>query len=116
MAEVTNLNAGAVMRVKLEAYVPLSHLEQASEALRRAGAGVIGCYDSVLSYSKVRGRWRAVAGANPHEGEIGQLCEMDEYKIEAVCSMDKLEAALKELRLAHPYEEPLINVVPLIGQ
>ena len=44
--------------VKLEIFIPCSHLEPLREALRLAGAGSSGNYDSVLSCSMVKGCWR----------------------------------------------------------
>ena len=100
--------------VKLEIFIPVTHLEQMGEALRRAGAGAMGHYDSTLSYSLVRGRWRPLPGANPYDGEAGRLCERDEYKIETICQAEILDDVLREIRAAHPYESPAINAIPLI--
>ena len=100
--------------VKLEIYVPPSHFEQISEALRSAGAGSIGNYDSVLSYSPVKGRWRPLPGADPYDGEIGRLCEAEEYKVEVCCRAEDVAATIKAIKAAHPYEEPVINAIPLL--
>jgi len=101
--------------VKMEIFVPITHLEQISEALRLAGAGAIGNYDSVLSYSPVKGRWRPLPGADPYEGEIGHLCEADEYKVEVCCREADVESTIAAVKAAHPYEEPVINVIALLG-
>ena len=103
-----------IKMVRLEINVPVSHFEQICEALRRAGVGAMGNYDSTLCYSLVRGRWRPLAGANPFEGEIGKLCERDEYKIETCCPIEILDAAIKEIKAAHPYEVPSICAIPLL--
>ena len=60
--------------VKLEIYIPVMYLELLREALRSAGAGAFGNYDSALSYSPVKGCWRPLPGASPYDGEIGVLC------------------------------------------
>ena len=44
--------------VKLEIFIPESHLPQLRQALRSVGAGQIGNYDSCLAYSRVTGSWR----------------------------------------------------------
>jgi hypothetical protein len=100
--------------VKLEIFLPPESLESVAEALRQAGAGKIGNYDSCLSASPVKGRWRPLAGADPYNGDIGKLCEADELKVEANCPAENLKKALKLIRAAHPYEEPVINVIPLL--
>ena len=55
-------------------------------------------------------------GANPHIGEVGVLCVQDEYKVEVCCPSDRLERTVRAIREVHPYEEPVINVIPLIAQ
>jgi hypothetical protein len=96
--------------IKLEIFVPCSH----REALRSVGAGAMGSYDSTMSYSLVRGCWRALPGADPYDGEIGVLKEADEYKVEVCCKMENLRQTIEAIRTAHPYETPVINAIPLI--
>ncbi|MDR2751799.1 MAG: cytochrome C biogenesis protein [Clostridiales bacterium] len=99
--------------VKLEIFLPPESLENVAEALRQAGAGKIGNYDSCLSATPVKGRWRPMQEANPYNGEIGKLCEADELKVEVNCPLQDLKRALEFVRAVHPYEEPVINVIPL---
>jgi len=101
--------------VKLEIFIPVSYLEMLRGALRSAGAGAFGNYDSVLSYSRVKGCWRPLEGANPYKGEIGVLCVQDEYKVEVCCPVDRLEQLIHSIKEVHPYEEPIINVIPLMA-
>lgn len=104
-----------VEMVKLEIYIPCSHFDALREALRSVGAGSMGNYDSVLSYSLVKGCWRPLPGANPYDGEIGVLSEGEEYKVEVCCKMDNLNQTFEAIRAVHPYEVPVINVIPLIA-
>ncbi|MCL2526148.1 MAG: cytochrome C biogenesis protein [Coriobacteriia bacterium] len=100
--------------LKLEIYIPVTHFAELQEALRIVGAGVVGNYDSVLSYHPVKGTWRPLAGADPYDGTIGELQEGDEYKVEVRCEAENLTQTLAAIREVHPYEEPLINVIPLL--
>ena len=100
--------------VKLEIFLPETYLEQIRLALQSADAGHIGRYDSVMAYSRVRGCWRAGPGAEPFIGKIGELCEADEVKVEVCCRADRLSETIAAVRAAHPYEEPVINVIPLM--
>jgi hypothetical protein len=100
--------------IKLEIFVPFSHLNEICNALQESGAGRIGHYESTLCFSPVKGRWRALPGANPYDGEIGKLQEADECKIEATCSSENLSETVKAVKKAHPYEEPVINAIALI--
>ena len=99
--------------VKFEVFIPVDCLENLRQALRSAGAGTFGNYDSVLSYSSVRGCWRPLPGANPFDGEVGVLCERDEYKVEVCCRAENLKNAVSAIKAAHPYEEPVINIITL---
>ena len=86
---------------KLEIFVPESHLEQIRAALRSVDAGHIGNYDSCLSYHPVTGCWR------PQEGTAPEL------KVEVTCRAEQAEAAIAAVKAVHPYEEPVINAIPL---
>ena len=99
---------------KLEIFIPCSHLAVLRETLRSAGAGAMGNYDSTLSYSLVKGSWRPLLGANPYDGEIGVLTEADEYKVEVCCKTENIEQTVEAIRAVHPYETPVINVLPLL--
>ena len=111
---MNNLNSDNSQLVKLGIFVPLTHLEQIAVALHSSGAGSSEYYDNVLSYSLVKGRWRPLAGAKPYNGEIGQICEADEYKIEARCFAANLAQVIAAIKAVHPYEEPVINVLTLL--
>ena len=100
---------------KLEIFLPESHLEPLREALRRVDAGHIGQYDSCLSYHTVTSCWRPLPGAEPYLGEVGALCTQPELKVEVTCRTQRLEGTLDAIRAAHPYEEPVINVIPLLA-
>lgn len=101
--------------VKIEIFVPEGHVEAVREALAAAGAGVIGDYDHCVSITPVTGCWRPLEGARPFEGEVGEVSCAREYKVEVNCPAERVNAALAAVRAAHPYEEPVINVLPLLN-
>lgn len=98
---------------KIEIYVPEEYVDAIREAMNEAGACRVGNYDNCMSYMPVHGFWRPLEGANPFEGKIGELNRGTECKIETVCDEEHLEAAIAAVRSQHPYEEPLINIIPL---
>ena len=102
--------------VKLETYIPETHLKELQKALQEADAGHIGNYDSCMSYSKVTGTWRALEGANPYIGARGEVSEEPEIKVEVVLRSDQVEETVKAVRRVHPYEEPVINLIPLLNE
>lgn len=100
---------------KLEILVPKSHFEQVRQALWSVDAGHIGRYDRCLSWSRVNSCWRPLEGTDPFDGTIGQLSQSEEVKIEVCCLGQRLEETLTAVKAAHPYEEPVIYVLPVLG-
>lgn len=98
---------------KLEIFIPETHLPDLQKALREAGAGHIGNYDSCLSYSLVIGCWRPLEGSCPYMGEQGQVSTEAELKVEVTCLMENADKTVEAVKAVHPYEEPVINVIPL---
>jgi len=101
--------------IKLEIFIPKSHFPTLQDALRSVDAGTIGNYDSVLSYSTIRGTWRPLPGANPYDGKVGVLCEGEEYKVEVHCLAENLNKTITAIKAIHPYEEPVINAIQLLS-
>lgn len=99
--------------VKLEIFVPESHVVQVRDALVEIGVGVIGNYDHCFAISQVQGSFRPLPGATPFDGEVGRITYSVESKIEVNCRRERVEEALAAIRKAHPYEEPLVNIFPL---
>ena len=99
--------------VKLEIFVPQDHALKIRDELSKIGVGVIGNYDHCMALIPVRGFFRPTEGANPFEGEVGKISEVEEYKLEVNCKLELVNDAIKVIRSVHPYEEPLINIFPL---
>lgn len=98
---------------KLEIFIPETHLAALQKALREADAGHIGSYDCCLSYSPVTGCWRPLAGATPYLGSIGEISAEPELKVEVTCHTERVDETVEAVKKIHPYEEPVINVIPL---
>lgn len=101
--------------VKIEVYTPEESLEEIRKALNDGGAGVIGNYDNCLSLYRVDGFWRPLEGADPYDGEVGKLCRGSELKLEVRCHVDNIQKTVDKLIEAHPYDEPVFNIVPLLN-
>ncbi len=99
--------------VKFEIFTPQEYVLPLRDALAKAGAGVIGNYDHCVALYPIQGYYRPLAGADPFEGEVGEISEGTEYKVEVNCKRELVPAALEAIRSVHPYEEPLINIIPL---
>ena len=102
--------------VKIEIYVPKEYIIKLRDELNKVNACKIGDYDNVISITNVRGYWRPLEGSNPFNGEVGTVCESEECKIEIRCRREYVKNALKVIKEIHPYEEPLINIIPIINE
>ena len=98
---------------KLVTFLPQQHLPSVSEALFKAGAGVIGDYTGCSFRVEGRGTFTPGPGASPAYGEAGKPNQVEEVRLEVVVEKDGLERALKALLDSHPYEEPAYDVYPL---
>ena len=99
---------------KIEIFSPETHLVKLQEALRGVDAGHIGNYDSCLSYSRVTGCWRPLEGSHPYRGKENVLQSETELKVEVTCLYDHLDRTVDAMKRIHPYEVPVINVIPLL--
>lgn len=101
--------------VKIVVFTPLTHADAVREALAKAGAGHIGNYDSCSFSGRGIGRFRPLKDAKPFIGEAGKIEEVEEEKIETICPKEILPEVLKAVLGAHPYEEPAIDIYPLLN-
>ena len=103
----------SVESCKLEIFIPETHLEALQEVLRAVDAGHIGQYDSCLSYSRVISCWRPREGSAPYLGRAGEISVEPELKVEVTCLRAQVDETVRAVKRIHPYEEPVINVLPL---
>lgn len=101
--------------VKIVVTVPVADAGELRQAIGKAGGGKMGNY-SYCSYSVLgTGRFLPEAGAHPAIGQVGQPEEVAEERIEITCERNQLQAVVKAIRAAHPYEEPAIDIYPLLS-
>ncbi|MFZ5366455.1 MAG: hypothetical protein ACOZBZ_04190 [Patescibacteria group bacterium] len=99
--------------VKFVVFVPETHADIIREAMGKAGAGVIGNYDSCSFSIKGVGRFRPLKGARPAIGEIDRLELVNEERIETICLKEKVKEVLEAIKKVHPYEEVVFDIYPL---
>ena len=99
--------------VKLEIFVPQEYALKIRDHLAKIGVGRIGDYDHCVAIYQVQGYFRPLPGANPFDGEIGRIQETTEAKVEVKCKQELVNEAIQVIRRVHPYEEPLVNIIPL---
>jgi hypothetical protein len=105
-----------VKKVQIVVGVPTSHLHAVLDAMAEAGAGVLGNYTHCAYISQGIGRFKPNESANPAVGEREQVNEVEEWRIETLCLSDKLKQVMAAIRKAHPYEEPMLYLIPLLDE
>ncbi|MDE5539106.1 MAG: hypothetical protein K2J20_01295 [Bacilli bacterium] len=103
-------------KVKIIVTVPLESVESVRNAMFEAGAGIIGNYTHCSMSTKCTGTFKPNEKANPFIGENNKLEYVEEEKIEVVCDINNVKQVISKLREAHPYEEPAIDIIPLIDE
>lgn len=101
--------------VKIITFVPAAALDRVRDALAGAGAGRIGRYGKCSFTMPGEGTFEGDADTNPAVGKAGRFERVAEVRLEMVCHRSLLADALVALRRAHPYEEPAVDVMPLIA-
>lgn len=94
------------MVYRLNFYVPVSHLEIVKDAVFDAGGGRYGEYDRCAWQTLGEGQFRPLSGSLPYLGRIGEVEQVDEYKVEMLVEESRIQAVVAALLRAHPYQQP----------
>ena len=105
-----------INKVKIIVTVPKENTEEVRNAICNEGAGVIGNYSYCSMSTKCIGTFKPNDNANPYIGESNKLEFVEEDKLEVVCSVEKVKNVILKLRKVHPYEEPAIDIIPLLDE
>ena len=95
---------------KIRVAVPLAAADQVRQAMNAAGASKQGNYDFVSFSTRGMGRFRPLAGAKPAIGKQGKIEQVEEEMIESLCHKDDINNVIEAIKIAHPYEEPAIDI------
>lgn len=105
-----------INKVKIIVMLPAKNVQEVRDAVCEAGAGVIGNYTYCSTSTKCVGTFKPNEKANPYIGKNNQLEFVDEGKLEVVCDVNKVKNVISKLREVHPYEEPEIDIIPLLDE
>jgi len=106
--------ADASDAAKIVVFTPPGDLEAVLRALAGAGAGAVGRYSDCSFRVPGTGTFRAMDGAHPTVGRPGRREEVGELRVEALVPRALAAGAAAAARAAHSYEEPAIDVYPLV--
>lgn len=102
--------------IKIVVTIPESGANKLREIIGDVGGGQIGKYTHCSFSIKGIGRFLPKDGAHPAIGTIGELEEVIEERIEITCERDMLPDLVRIIRTNHPYEEPVIDIYPLLSE
>ena len=105
-----------INKVKIFVTIPKENVEEVRKAVCNEGAGVIGEYTFCTTSTNCIGTFIPSDNANPYIGENNKMEFVEEEKLEFICDVEKVKKVITELRKVHPYEEPAIDIVPLIDE
>jgi dinuclear metal center YbgI/SA1388 family protein len=102
------------MLCKIVVFVPVGHAAALREAICEAGAGNIGKYSHCTYAVEGAGTFRPHAGTNPFVGKIGFDTKVAEVRLETIVEKSNLDAVVRVMLDAHPYEEVAYDIYPLL--
>ncbi len=100
--------------VKIVVFVPIENADELRQVIGDTGAGTIGNYSHCSFSSRGFGRFKPLEGTNPTIGTIGESEQVEEERIEFICSKDKVKEVIDIIKKAHPYEEVAFDIYHLL--
>jgi hypothetical protein len=100
-------------KFKVVVFTPVEYTQKVLVAMGDVGAGIIGDYFNCSFTSRGTGRFLPGENAKPFIGETGKLEEVEEDRIELLCTEDKIEQVIVAMKAVHPYEEVAYDVYAL---
>jgi hypothetical protein len=105
-----------MQRIMIVVGTPPEYVDRVLDAIAAAGGGILGDYTYCAFTSPGTGRFKPGSDANPHVGAKGQINAVDEVRIETFCERAIAKVVVAAIREAHPYEEPVIYLIPLLSE
>ena len=100
---------------KVVVFVPRAAARQVTEKMADAGAGALSNYTRCSFSHPGTGSFLPGDGAAPAVGAVGKQEQVDEIRVEMLCSEKNLGAVIAAMKKAHPYEEPAYDVFENLG-
>lgn len=98
---------------KFVVFVPKEHVGKVRQAFHQAGAGKIGEYSHCTYAVDGVGTFKPLEGSDPYSGQVNELSEVNEIRLETIVSEQNLEKLIEDVTYAHPYEEVAYDCYPL---
>lgn len=113
LQKITFLQKQKSNQYKLVVFIPEENIEQVSNAMFDAGAGIIGEYSKCSYKTDGEGTFQGSMDTNPAIGSKMNFEKVNEYRLEVLVNKWNLKNVLNALIKTHPYEEPAYDIYPL---
>lgn len=100
-------------KFKVVVFTPEEAVDDVRDAMAEAGAGIIGHYTYCSFQAPGTGTYIASPSAQPYFGDVGNLEEIAEYRLEMVVEESRLQPVIEAMIRKHPYEEVAYDVYQL---
>ena len=101
--------------VRIVAFVPDEAADSVADAMAASGAGTVGAYTGCSFRSTGTGVFTAAPHSDPAAGRAGATHREPETRVEMSAPAARADAVVAALVAAHPYEEPVYDVLDRRG-
>ena len=105
-----------INRVKISVTIPVNSVSSVRDALFDVGVGIIGNYTNCSLSTKCIGNFKPNDKAHPFISEKNKMQFVEEERLEVFCDVKDVKNVISRLREIHPYEEPVIDIIPLLDE
>ena len=98
---------------KIVVFVPTEAVAEVEKAMCDAGAGRLGNYDNCSYSMSGEGHYRALDGAEPWAGKVGERHSEPEVRLEMLVHNALCGRVVAAMIKAHPYEEPAFDIIAI---
>jgi len=99
---------------KISVAIPPEYKDKLMDAVNDSMRQMYPGYDRAFSVTETKGTWRSLEGSSPFIGRTGEISIEDELRIDFVICSEDLRKVILAIRNVHPYEEPAIDILPMI--
>lgn len=105
-----------IKKIKIVTMIPRDCVDKVRDSICSIGAGIIGNYSYCTTSTKCTGTFKPNSKANPYIGEKDKIEFVEEEKLEIICDKSKVKEVILKIKETHPYEEPEIDIIPLLEE
>ena len=99
---------------KISLTIPADYKDRLMDEVNGSMRQMYPGYDRVFSVARTEGTWRPLEGSEPFIGKAGEISVEEELRIDFAVKAEDLKEVILAIRRVHPYEEPAIDILPML--